>query len=165
MGPVADSRCAIVVDVAPGDHGSELHASGWPVERGAFPLPGLVDAHVHRFLDGAPEEATVRTEHLKRPVEEPMNAARSSASQALQSGGTLVRDAGDRHGINHRVRAEADLPGSSLARVRSAGLGMQRAKRYRAFMAADVGDSADIVEHVRELDTLRRPRRVWPPRT
>ena len=63
----------------------------------------------------------------------------------------MVRDGGDRHGINHRLRAEARRPGSRLAQVRSVGLGVKRAKRYGAFMAADVGDGDSIRSSVREL--------------
>ncbi|MBE2244969.1 MAG: amidohydrolase family protein [Burkholderiaceae bacterium] len=145
---VVDGR---LVGVTPGDHGRELAGSGWPLERGAFLLPGLVDAHVHLFLDGAPTDAKHRADHLKRPLDELMDAARASARQTLQCGVTRVRDAGDRHGINHRVREEARRCGSQLAHVRSAGLGVKRAKRYGAFMAADVGDEASIVRSVGEL--------------
>lgn len=137
--------------VTPGDHGAALAAQGWRIERGAFVLPGLVDAHVHLFLDGAPTDGKQRAEHLKRPGDELAEAARRSARQALQCGVTLVRDAGDRHGINHLIRDEARQPGSGLAQVRSAGLGVKRAKRYGAFMATDVGDAASIEAEVRRL--------------
>jgi imidazolonepropionase-like amidohydrolase len=136
---------------APGDHGDALAQAGWRVERGAFLMPGLVDAHVHLFLDGSCTDLKQRSEHLKRPLEELVEAARRSARQTLACGVTLVRDAGDRHGINHRVRDEARRPGSGMAQVRSAGLGIKRAKRYGAFMAADVGDAENIASSVHEL--------------
>ena len=145
---IVDGR---LVGVAPGDHTAALSAIGWPLQRGAFLMPGLVDAHVHLFLNGAPTEAKQRSEHLRRPVYELTDAARASARTALRAGVTLVRDAGDRHGINHRVRAEARSPSSGLAQVRSAGLGVKRAKRYGAFMAADVGDDDSIVRSVHKL--------------
>jgi len=62
-----------------------------------------------------------------------------------------VRDAGDRHGINHLVRDEARRAGSGLAQVRSSGLGIKRARRYGAFMATDVDDAASIRDSVRRL--------------
>lgn len=145
---VRDGR---LTDIAEGDHGAALQARGLAVERGAFLMPGLVDAHVHLFLDGAPTDPKVRSEHLKQPLEQLTEAARASARQALACGVTLVRDAGDRHGINHRVREEARQPGSGLAQVRSAGLGVKRAKRYGAFMATDVGDADSIRNSVRQL--------------
>ncbi|MBN9463077.1 MAG: amidohydrolase family protein [Burkholderiales bacterium] len=145
---VVDGRLAGVV---PGEHGDELAALGWPLERGAFLLPGLVDAHAHLFLNGTPTDAGSRAAHLKRPIEELVEAARANARHTLQCGVTRVRDAGDRHGINHRIREEARIPGSGLAQVRSAGLGVKRAKRYGAFMAGDVGDAESIVDSVRSL--------------
>jgi imidazolonepropionase-like amidohydrolase len=62
-----------------------------------------------------------------------------------------VRDAGDRHGINNRIREEAADPRSGLPRVRSGGLGVKRAKRYGAFMATDVTDADSIRESVAAL--------------
>lgn len=175
MRPVSDSRFALVVDewfdgrtrhrgpttlkvvdgrlvgATPGDHGGELAALGWPLERGAFLMPGLVDAHVHLFLDGAPTDAGVRAAHLKQGVGQLADTARASARQALACGVTRVRDAGDRHGINHLVRDEARRAGSGLAQVRSSGLGIKRARRYGAFMATDVDDAASIRDSVRRL--------------
>ncbi len=134
-----------------GDLGDRLAGLGWPTRRSAFVMPGLVDAHVHLFLDGAPTDSAVRAAHLKQDVDALAEAARRSARAALAAGVTLVRDAGDRHRINHRIRAEAGSPGSGMARVRSCGLGVKRAKRYGAFMAADVGDAASIRDSVRTL--------------
>jgi imidazolonepropionase-like amidohydrolase len=175
MGANLDAHCAVLVDgwfdgeqrhpgpttlkvvdgrlagVMPGDHGDELAALGWPLERGAFLLPGLVDAHAHLFLNGTPTDAGQRTAHLKRPLDELVKAARANARHALQCGVTRVRDAGDRHGINHRIREEARVPGSRLPQIRSAGLGVKRPKRYGAFMATDVGDAGSIVSCVRDL--------------
>ncbi len=137
--------------VAAGDHGDALIGQGWPVERGAFLMPGLVDAHVHLFLDGASTDSKQRSEHLKQPLEALTDTARRSAAQALANGVTGVRDGGDRYGINHRLRDEARSPGSALSQVRSVGLGVKRAKRYGAFMATDVGDDDSIRSSVREL--------------
>jgi imidazolonepropionase-like amidohydrolase len=145
---VADSR---LTRVDAGDQGAALAARGLPVGRHAFLLPGLVDAHVHLFLHGRPTDAAARSAHLKQDVEALVDAARRGARRQLQAGVTLVRDAGDRHGINHRLRAEAQQPGSGLARVRSAGLGIKRARRYGAFMAADVDDAASIRSSVQAL--------------
>jgi imidazolonepropionase-like amidohydrolase len=145
---VDDGRLA---SVAAGDHGEALAAQGWPIERGAFLMPGLVDAHVHLFLDGAQTDSRLRSEHLKQPLGKLVEAGRRAAAQALIHGVTAVRDGGDRHGINHRLRDEARRPFSRLAQVRSVGLGIKRAKRYGAFMATDVDDDESIRSSVREL--------------
>ena len=140
-----------IAQITAGDFGADFAGRGMAVERGAFLMPGLVDAHVHLFLDGAPTDAAVRSAHLKQPVAVLTEAARASARQSLACGVTLVRDAGDRHGINHRIREEARAPGSGMARVRSGGLGVKRPKRYGAFMARDVEDDAAIRASVAEL--------------
>lgn len=140
-----------ISDIAPGDHGAALAARGLSVERGAFLLPGLVDAHVHLFLDGAPTEQALRSAHLKQPLAQLVEAARASARQSLSLGITQVRDAGDRHGINNHIRFEAQAPNSDLAQVRSTGLGIKRAKRYGAFMATDVDDAQSIRDSIAGL--------------
>lgn len=142
-------RHGFVYEIVAGDHGADLSGRGITVERGAFLMPGLVDAHVHLFLDGATTDGKLRSDHLKLPVEQLVAAARGSARQSLACGVTLVRDAGDRHGINHLVRDEARPPGNGLVRVRSGGMGIKRPKRYGAFMAADVEDALGIDETVR----------------
>jgi imidazolonepropionase-like amidohydrolase len=140
----------LIMEIAAGDHGLALAARGLPVMHGAFLMPGLVDAHVHLFLDGAPTDGPTRSAHLKKSPEELTEAARQSARQSLACGITLVRDAGDRHGINHRVRSEA-AAGTTMARVRSGGLGVKRPKRYGAFMAMDVEDADAIRTSVARL--------------
>lgn len=140
-----------IADISAGDHGAALHGQGLQVERGAFLLPGLVDAHVHLFLNGGPTDGKVRSEHLKQPFDDLVEAGRNSARQALGCGVTMVRDAGDRHGINNRLREEARNPAYGLLQVRSGGLGVKRPKRYGAFMARDVEDDDAIRSSVTEL--------------
>ena len=139
-----------IEQIIQGDFGRDFAARGLPTERGAFLMPGLVDAHVHLFLDGAPTDGPTRSAHLKRPLVELTEAARQSARQTLACGVTLVRDAGDRHGINHAIRDEA-ATAHDLARVRSGGLGVKRPKRYGAFMAMDVDDAENIRASVAKL--------------
>lgn len=140
-----------IEDIAAGDLGADMERREVAVERGGFLMPGLVDAHVHLFLDGAPTDGKLRSEHLKQPLEQLTEAARASVRQSLACGITLVRDAGDRHGINNRIREEAEDPRSGFARVRSSGLGVKRARRYGAFMATDVSDADSIRESVTRL--------------
>lgn len=139
-----------IAEVSEGDHFHALVKRGVPATTGGFLMPGLVDAHVHLFLDGAPTDGATRSAHMKQPLEDLTEAARRSARQALACGVTLVRDAGDRHGINNRIRDEARSTGD-LSRVRSGGLGVKRPKRYGAFMATDVADEAAIRDSVARL--------------
>lgn len=140
----------VIVDIADGDRCHELAEQGLPVMRGGFLMPGLVDAHAHLFLDGKPTDGPTRSAHMKKSADELVDAARQSARQSLACGITLVRDAGDKHGINNRVREEA-RPAGDLARVRSGGLGVKRPKRYGAFMAMDVEDADSIRNSVAKL--------------
>jgi len=140
-----------LASVAPGDHAQALARAGWAIERGGFLMPGLVDAHVHLFLDGAATDPGRRAEHLKRPLDQLTECARTHAREARAWGVTLVRDAGDRHGINHRIRREAGQAASGMARVRSAGRGIKRAHRYGAFMAGDAGESGALSGLVEDL--------------
>ncbi|MEJ2456273.1 MAG: amidohydrolase family protein [Candidatus Thiodiazotropha sp.] len=139
-----------IAEVNPGDHFQSLVKRGLPTMEGGFLMPGLVDAHVHLFLDGAPTDGKIRSAHMKQPLEALTEAARRSARQALACGVTLVRDAGDRHGINNRIREEA-METTDLARVRSGGLGVKRPKRYGAFMATDVDSELAIKDSVNRL--------------
>ena len=134
---VADGRIA---DIQAGDLGAQAEDAGLAVRRVPFLMPGLVDAHVHLFLDGAPTDLAVRSAHMKKSVAELTEAARQSAHAAVRCGVSLVRDAGDKHGINNAIRAEAKKAGSGLPRVRSGGIGIRAPKRYGGFMAADVAD-------------------------
>jgi len=138
---VVDGRIA---DIERGDRGVELAGRGLPVLRGGFLMPGLVDAHVHLFLDGVSTDPEARAQHLRAPIERLLETARCNARRSLACGVTLVRDAGDRHGINHRIRAEATHAPSGLSEVRSAGCGIRAVKRYGAFMATEAGDDDEI---------------------
>jgi imidazolonepropionase-like amidohydrolase len=114
-------------------------------------MPGMVDAHCHLALDGSQLGATARAVHAKLAARSLAETGRRNARAAARCGVTLMRDAGDRHGVNHLLRAEARDPASGLPAIRSAGIGIKRAGRYGAFFAADVGDRADIVATVRRL--------------
>jgi len=90
-----------IADISAGDQGAALAQRGLPVARGAFLLPGLVDAHVHLFLDGAPTDNKVRAEHLKQPLEQLTEAARRSARQAL----ACEQGLGEHHHQRDGIRA------------------------------------------------------------
>lgn len=144
---VEDGR---IQDVATGDHSREFEGRGIPVVRGAFVMPGLVDAHVHLLLHGVPVDAPSRAAHAKQPVDALAEAARQSARQSLRYGVCHVRDAGDRYAINDRIRDEVAGGATDMAKVYSASVGLKRPKRYGAFIGSDVTDHASIVAAVAE---------------
>ena len=64
-----------------------------------------------------------------------------------------ARDAGDCHGINHAMRDELRGDPAALVSLRSAGMGVKRAKRYGSFIARDVGSIEEIPAVIQELAT------------
>ena len=112
----------------------------------AFVMPGLVEAHCHLFLDGGELDFGRRSQYLKAPADEMAAVARRNLADAAAAGITLIRDAGDKYGINHMMRAEAAREGYVGPAVRSPGLALRKPKRYGAFMAQVVRDAAEIRE-------------------
>ncbi|MEZ5785738.1 MAG: amidohydrolase family protein [Xanthobacteraceae bacterium] len=116
----------------------------------AFLMPGLVEAHAHVFLDGSLTDVGTRNACMQASTAGMLATARSNLTKTTRSGITLVRDAGDRYGINHALREElrnaADLP----ITLRSPGAALKRAKRYGAFIGHDLGGGAEIVAAVAE---------------
>lgn len=118
--------------------------------RAAFLMPGMVEAHSHLFLDGGELDLNKRAEYLKAPREEMVKVGRKSVAQSLAAGITLIRDAGDIHGINLQLRDESRLGKSSQPTIRCAGKAIRKAKRYGAFMAQEVTDASEIETVVSE---------------
>ena len=75
-------------------------------QRAAFVMPGLVEAHAHIFLDGGELDFDKRNAYLNAPKDEMLRVARENITRNAAAGVTLVRDAGDRCGINDAIRAE-----------------------------------------------------------
>ena len=140
-----------VSEVCDGDQSSVFLGPGAEVEHVAFLMPGLVEGHAHLFLDGGELDTAVRGAYLKSSVDNMVDVGRRNLRRSAESGVTLIRDAGDRFGVNHIIRAEAASSGGFLPRVRSAGLGLRGPRGYGAFMAREVGDLSRLSEVVDEL--------------
>ncbi|HJV88188.1 MAG TPA: amidohydrolase family protein [Noviherbaspirillum sp.] len=129
---------------------SQKHAD--TMIRVPFAMPGLVEAHAHIFLDGGELDLVARSEYLKAPFDSMMGVASRNLRHALAHGVTLIRDAGDKYGINHAAR---ELCRKSEHRcfpdLRSAGLGIRRPARYGSFMAYDAAGDEDIVTTVNRI--------------
>lgn len=114
-----------------------------PEHEAAFVMPGLVEAHAHVFLDGAELDFPTRTAYLEADLATMTAVARANVARARAAGVTLVRDAGDRFGVNDAIRAELAADPEAGIALRSPGLGVKRPKRYGGFMARDVGEGVD----------------------
>jgi imidazolonepropionase-like amidohydrolase len=115
---------------------------------GAFLMPGLVEAHAHGFLDGSLTDAGARNGRTQASASEMLATARSNLDKSIRAGITLVRDAGDRYGINHALREELRNGAGHPITLRSPGAALKRAKRYGAFIGHDVGSGEAIVNAV-----------------
>jgi imidazolonepropionase-like amidohydrolase len=116
-----------------------------------FLMPGLVEGHCHLFLEGGELDFQKRKDYLNAPFEEMLSQARSSMGQNIKSGITLIRDAGDIHGINTRLKKEIDDDPQSLADLLSPGVAIRKAGRYGSFMGREVTDIDSIIQTVREI--------------
>ena len=130
-----------IADVLAGDAAGAL-----PATRCGFLMPGLVDAHCHLFLDGGELDFATRTRHLEAPFERMMEVARANVRRHLAAGVTLVRDAGDRYGVNHAARG-----GSATLSIRSAGIALRRPGRYGGFMAREIATEDEARDAIREI--------------
>lgn len=119
--------------------------------RAEFLVPGMVEAHAHVFLDGGELDTAVRSRYLEASFETMVGVARRSLAEALRHGVTLIRDAGDRYGVNHAVRAASCQPGEVLPVLRSPGLGIRRPGRYGGFIAHEVTGDEEIIATVARI--------------
>ena len=147
-----------IVDIVAGDAVANttlgppgFRASRHETQRVAFVMPGLVEGHCHLFLDGGELDFDRRSQYLKASADEMAVVARRNLKAAAAAGITLVRDAGDKYGINHKMRAESEGDGYAGPAVRSPGLALRKPKRYGIFMARPVRDAAEIREAMKEL--------------
>lgn len=130
-----------IEDLIPGEHRVTDD-----VQLCEFIMPGLVEGHCHLFLDGGELDYEKRSRYLESNFEQMLEVAHENLIRNLECGVTLVRDAGDRYGINHAVREN-----SKCLDVRSAGIALRRPKRYGSFMAREVTTREDIRIAVNEL--------------
>lgn len=115
----------------------------------AFVMPGLVEAHCHLFLDGGKLDFKERSNYLKLPFESMLHTARKSVEANLLSGVTLIRDAGDRYGVNHAVRRELKERRRGPV-IRSPGFGIRMQNQYGSFIANEVSNQQQIRDTINE---------------
>jgi imidazolonepropionase-like amidohydrolase len=109
--------------------------------RAAFAMPGLCDAHVHLFLDGAKLDPVERNAQLRSGLPAMLAVARSNIDNSLQAGVTVLRDAGDVFGVNHAMREEFGARAGDTMTLRSCGAGLRRTGRYGRLLAHEIGAS------------------------
>jgi len=119
----------------------------------ATALPGLIEAHAHLFLEGAPVAAAVRKAYLEQTPEELLGEARRRFAKILNSGVLAIRDAGDNRGVGLALRSRANraTPGQPLPYLESPGPALHHRGRYGRFMSTPVEDFSDPEDCVARL--------------
>jgi len=109
-----------------------------------FMMPGLVEAHAHLCLNGGEVDLDVRSRHMKAPVDVWLETGEESAAKTMNHGITLVRDAGDRAGVNDAMRERFNPPAGYPITIRSPGSGLRKPGRYGSFIAREVDTDEEI---------------------
>ncbi len=141
----------LIKDILTSELPSEVNVEDDLIEHAAFIMPGLVEAHCHLFLDGGELDFKQRSEYLKADEDEMLAVARRNIAASLVTGITFIRDAGDKWGINHRIREELAASDELVPEVRSPGLGIRKPKRYGGFMAREVETKDEILAAIIDL--------------
>lgn len=131
----------------PGPDGSRVRAGSH--ETVAFLMPGLVEAHCHLFRDGAAPGQTAQAAGREAGAERMLAVAEANVRRARAAGITLIRDAGDRHGINHRMRARSCAEYGVV--IRSPGPAICRQGAYGRFMGTEVATREEALAAVDRL--------------
>lgn len=106
-------------------------------------LPGLIEAHAHLFLDGAPVDREKRKTYLQQETDWMHDRARARLEKLVATGVIAVRDAGDNRGIAlalqraQKSRKHEDVPWPLIT---SSGPAVHRKGRYGSFLSINIED-------------------------
>lgn len=107
---------------------------------GTYVCPGLIDGHVHLFLDAGPAP---RTAFLASNDETLIRTAEANAALALRSGITTVRDCGGPAHLVFRFAEMVRRGEASGPRILAAGSPLTRPKGHCHFFGVEVASPAD----------------------
>ncbi len=134
----------------PGDGVPAIQATT-PRLHTAFVMPGLVEAHCHLFLDGSELDLARRKDYLNAGRSQMLGTGRVNLAANLAVGITLIRDAGDIHGINTHLKEEITHASGVVPELRSPGRAIRKTGRYGSFMALEVRDAESIERTIESL--------------
>ena len=142
----------IIRNVEKGDKTTgEFDPKAAEIHRCEFLMPGLVEAHSHLFLDGDELDSGKRKDYLSASWEQMAAVGRRNIGDSLAAGITLIRDGGDRHGINHYFRDASKGCTGLLPEIRSAGTAIRKEGRYGGFLGIAVKDADDAVSAIHKI--------------
>ncbi len=131
-----DGCIEAIQDTLPAGYAGETLDAG-----GLYLCPGLIDCHVHFFLDAGP---SVRQSYLDSDDELRMATARRNARTALAAGITTMRDCGGPAKLIFELQRElrrGDVPGPN---VLSCGCPLMRPKGHCHFFGGEVATADDV---------------------
>jgi imidazolonepropionase-like amidohydrolase len=102
-------------------------------------LPGLIEAHAHMFLDGAPVNFQQRDRYLKESADWMLARARKRWPKIIQSGIAAIRDAGDKYNVGLTLSREPN-EGAAAPFIDSPGAAIHHKGRYGSFMGEPIED-------------------------
>jgi imidazolonepropionase-like amidohydrolase len=108
---------------------------------GAWVCPGLIDGHVHLFLDAG---CAPRTAFLNSTDDEKFETAARNAAVAISAGITTVRDCGGPAALVFRFQQaveRGDLPGP---RILAAGSPLTRPRGHCHFFGVEIATPAEV---------------------
>ena len=118
------------------------------VHQCAFLMPGLTEGHCHLFLDGLELDAKKRHQYLSAPFDVMAAVGSQNITKNLSAGITLIRDGGDRFGINHRLAADSRNETGLKPEIRSPGKALFKEGCYGGFIGAGVKDNEGILSAI-----------------
>jgi imidazolonepropionase-like amidohydrolase len=129
----------------------KVEAGAAEVHRSEFLMPGLVEGHSHLFLDGLELDFEKRKDYLSASWDEMTAVGNRNIAGSLSAGITLIRDGGDRYGINHHLRADSANRAGLKPEIRSPGKALRKEGGYGGFIGIAVKDAEGILEMVHEI--------------
>jgi imidazolonepropionase-like amidohydrolase len=112
---------------------------------GQFACPGLIDSHVHLFLDGG---ADPRNTFLRATDEELLTTAKANAALAISSGVTTVRDCGGPADLVFRLQRMVESGYIVSPRILAAGAPLTRPGGHCHFFGIEVTERAQVFRAV-----------------
>lgn len=123
----------------PGWSGASLDAAG------RYLCPGLIDCHVHFFLDAGPDP---RGSYLRSDDEERMSTAEANARLAIEAGITTMRDCAAPGHLMFRFQRQADTGEVPGPHIISCGYALMRPQGHCHFLGGEVATVRELSERI-----------------
>ncbi len=123
----------------PGWSGASLDAAG------SYLCPGLIDCHVHFFLDAGPDP---RGSYISSDDSRRMATARKNARLAIQAGITTMRDCAAPGHLIVRFRRQGDAGDVPGPHIISCGYALMRPQGHCYFLGGEVATVRDLRKRI-----------------